>query len=179
MISFKLEPGNHAALSCWSKRFFQVAFVVAAGVLTFMGVEGYREARSILADHSVVNVPVELEAITEESGRRGRTKHMFEFGYAFEVDGRQYHGAFSTSESNAQKYLGDGVTIDVAYSNADPARFDRLDRLQGMGGAGSLLKRMAIALLGAAFLAFVMHMLLVAKLFVPRKPEPEPEAVAG
>ncbi|NZA25699.1 DUF3592 domain-containing protein [Luteimonas sp. SJ-92] len=179
MISFKLEPDNHAALSRWSKRFFQVVFVLAAGVLMFMGIDGYREASSILADHSVVNVPVELEGIDEERGRRGRTRHMFDFGYAFEVDGTQYRGAFTTSESNAEKYLGDGTTIDIAYSNADPARFDRLDKLQGMAGAGSLVKRMAIAVLGAAFLAFVMHMLLVAKLFVPRKPEPEPEAAAG
>lgn len=175
MISFKMKPENHAILSRWSKKFFFIVFVVAAGYLMFLGVDGYRQASSILGDHTVVTVPVELVDITEERGRKGRTKLMYHFGYSFDANGSTQEGAFTTSESNADPYMGDDVTLAIAYSNADPSRFDRLEKLQGQAGLGSLAFRMLVALLGAAFLASVMHLLLVAKLIVPRLPA-APEA---
>jgi hypothetical protein len=176
MISFKLKPENHAALSRWSKRFFLVVFVAGAVLLASKGIAGYRHANSILGDHTVVTAPVELMEVTEERGRKGRTKLMFNFAYSFEANGQAYRGEFTTAESNADPYLGDDVTVQVAYDNADPSRFDRLERLQGMAGFGSLVTRLLVAVLGAALLAGLMHLLLVAKLFVVRQPEPEPAA---
>jgi hypothetical protein len=179
MLSFKLKPENHAGLSRWSKRLFFVVFVVAAGVLMFSGIDSYRHANSILRDHSVVTAPVEFVEVTEERGRKGRRKDMYHFGYSFEVDGQTHEGRFTTSESNAGPYLADGATLKVAYANADPANFDRLQRLQGLSGFGGLLVRMLIAVGGAALLAGLMHLLVVAKLFVPRKPEPDAEPAAA
>lgn len=177
MISFKIQPETHAKFAAWSKKFFFLVFVLGAGFLMYQGFAGYRAANAILGDHSVVTVPVELEDIVEERGRKGRTKLMFHFAYSFEAQGKSYDGRFVTSESNADPYLEEGATIEVAYANGEPARFDRLDKLQDQAGFGGLMTKMLIALAGAALVAFVMHMLLVAKLIVPRMPEPE--AAAG
>ncbi|CAG4968923.1 DUF3592 domain-containing protein [Novilysobacter luteus] len=176
MISFKMAPENHAKLSRLSKKFFMVVFVVGAALLAYKGVESYRYANSILADHTVVTVPVVLVDVSEERGRKGRTRNMYNFGYVFEADGREYEGSFTTSESNADPYLADLATIDVAYTNADPSRFDRLERLQGQAGFGSLMMRLLVAISGAALLAGLMHLLLVAKLIVPRPVEAAPAA---
>jgi hypothetical protein len=174
MISFKVKPENHAVISRWSKRFFMVVFVAGAALLSFMGIDDYRQANAILGDHGTVTVPVELVDITEERGRKGRTKTMYHFGYSFEAGGQRHEGHFSTSESNADPYLADDATIEVAYANADPSRFDRLSRLESQSGFGSLIVRMLVALAGAAFVAFVLHMLLVGKLIVAREAEPAP-----
>ena len=179
MISFKLKPENHATLSRWSRKVFMVVFVAGAAVLAFKGIQGYRHASSILGNHSVVTAPVELVEITEERGRKGRTKLMFHFAYDFEAGGEPYRGEFTTSESNSEAYIGDDLTLQVAYDNADPSRFDRLERLQDQAGFGSLMIRLLVAVLGAALVAFLMHMLLVAKMFVPRQPAPEPEPATG
>jgi hypothetical protein len=176
MISFKVKPENHVAISRWSKRFFMVVFIAGAALLSFMGIDSYRQANSILGDHGTVTVPVELVDVTEERGRKGRTRTMYHFGYAFEAGGERHEGHFSTSESNADPYLVEGATIEVAYANADPSRFDRLSRLESQSGFGSLIVRILVALAGAALVAFVLHMLVVGKLIVPREPEP---AVAG
>lgn len=174
MISFKVKPENHVAVSRWSKRFFMVVFVIGAGLLAFMGIDGYRHAHSILGDHATVTVPVELVDVTEERGRKGRTKTMFHFGYAFEAGGQQHTGQFTTSESNAGAHLAEDATIEVAYANADPSRFDRLSRLESQAGVGSLLVRLLASLAGAALIAFIMHIMLVGKLIVPRETESEP-----
>ena len=171
MISFKVKPENHVAISRWSKRIFMVVFLAGAGLLAYQGIDSYRHATAILRDHATVNVPVELEDITEERGRKGRTKRMYHFGYTFEADGQQYVGQFTTSESNAEPYAQDHATIDIAYAKADPSRFDRLSRLQSQSGFGGLLMRLLVAVAGAALVAFLMHMLVVAKLIVPRMPE--------
>lgn len=178
MISFSVKPETHAAISRWSKRFFVVVFLAGAGLLAYMGLDGYRQANGILRDHATVNVPVELVEITEERGRKGRTRLMYHFGYAFEADGGQHQGRFTTSQSNAEPYLQDGATIDVAYARADPSRFDRLSRLESQSGFGRLLVRLLVAVAGAALIATLMHLLLVAKLIVPRAADPVPEPAA-
>lgn len=172
MLSFKLEPSTHEKFSRFSKALFFLVFLGGAGWLIFSAFSGYREATAILADHGVVTVPLALDEVTEERGRKGRTKLMFNFVYQFEAKGQQYQGGFSAAESNAGPYLADDVTVDVAYSNADPSRFDRLERLQDQAEVGSLLKRLVIAVLGAAFVALVLHLLATGVLFV-RRPEPE------
>lgn len=169
----KVKPQTHATISRWSKRLFMLVFVAGAVMLGSMGIQGYRNANAILADHSTVTVPVELVEVTQERGRKGRTKEVYHFGYAFEAGGRQFQGAFTTSESNADPYLEDGAAIEVAYANADPARFDRLERLQGQSGLGGLAMRLLIAVAGAALIAFVLHLLVVAKLIVPRPTDAE------
>lgn len=123
------------------------------------------------AAYSYLLTALSAKDITEERGRKGRTKLMYHFGYAFEADGQQYVGQFTTSESNAEPYAQDHATIDIAYAKADPSRFDRLSRLQSQSGFGGLLMRLLVAVAGAALVAFLMHMLVVAKLIVPRMPE--------
>ena len=173
MISFKVRPGNHRAISRWSKRFFTAVFVVAAVLLAWRAIDGYRHASSILADHGSVTVPVELVEVTEERGRKGRTRNMYHFGYSFEAEGQRHEGQFTTSESNADPYLGDGATIEVVYARADPSRFDRRSRLESQTGLGSLIVRLLVAFAITALVASLMHLMLVAKLIVPRQPEQE------
>lgn len=176
MISFKLAPQTHAKVSRASAVFFKLLFVAAVLFLGYKAIGGYLRASSILADHSVVSVPVQLVEVTEERGRKGRRRNMYHFGYSFEAGGERHEGRFTTSESNADPYLGEDVTIEVAYANAEPARFDRLERLQSQSGLGSLVVRLLVAVAGAALIMFLMHLLLTAKLFVPRVPEQAPEA---
>jgi hypothetical protein len=176
MISFKIEPQNHATFAAWSKKFFFLAFLVGAGTLMAQGFSGYRSANAILKDHTVVTVPVALSEVVEEKGSKGRVSSMYHFAYTFEVEGQSHEGEFVTSESNADPYLGEEATVEIAYANGDASRFDRLSKLQGQAGLGGLVTKFLIALVGAAFLAFVAHMLLVAKLIVPRAPEPEAAA---
>lgn len=175
MLSFKIEPLAHARLSHWSGRLFLLAFVVCAAWLAYTALSNYRLAGQIMSDHSVVSAPVTVASITEESGRKGRTSLMYHFSYTFEVKGHLYQGSFSAIESNAGPYLGENVSVEVAYSNADPARFDRLERLQDQAAMGGLLGRLAFAVLGSALLALILHLLVVAKLFVPRV-QIEPQA---
>jgi hypothetical protein len=96
--------------------------------------------------------------------------YQYHFRYDFSVDGVEYTGHFSTSEDNATPYLGETPQVDVAYARSNPAQFDRLDRLEGQKGLGSVLGRVIVALGMLAILAFVVHLLVTRKLFVRQAP---------
>lgn len=172
MVSFKVSQESHRRLRGVSKKFFTVAFFAALAWLAYTAVVEYRAASAIMADATVTDATVELDGISEERGRRGRVKEMYHFVYSFEAGGRTHQGRFDAAASNAGKYL-EAETIKVAYSNADPGRFDRLDRLESQGSLGSWLKRMLVIIPIAALLAAVSHLLLTGKLIVPRPSDAE------
>jgi hypothetical protein len=58
----------------------------------------------------------------------------------------------------------------VAYARADPARFERMDRLQGQKDLGAVLGRLSVGVVLLGVLAFVVFLLLTRKLFVVRQP---------
>lgn len=171
MISIPVSNPAHTSITKVSKVLCFAAFLLGTAVLVSGAVAGYLRSNAILKDHSVVTAPVTLEEIEEKSGRKGRVSYTYHFSYSFEAAGQTHKGSFSTSESNSLPYMEDGATVQVAYANAEPSRFDRLDRLQGQSGLGGMITKLLVALPVSALLAFIVHLLIVGRLFVV-KPEP-------
>lgn len=168
MLSFTTSPATHAVVSKASRIFFSLAFLVGITVLAAGAIRGYLAATAILKDHSVVTAPVTLDEVVEERGRKGRKRNMYHFSYRFEAKGQPQTGTFITSESNADPYLEDGVTVEVAYSNQEPSRFDRLERLQNQSSLKGVIIRLLVSLPFVALLAWIAHLLTTRKLFVLR-----------
>ncbi len=104
MLSFKISQGAHDKVRRVSSiicTLFSIGFVV---VMCLTAIGDHLRAKRILADHSVVSAPLVLDEVTEERGRRGRTKEMYHFTYQFEVKGQPYIGRFDVAGSNADKY---------------------------------------------------------------------------
>ncbi len=59
--------------------------------------------------------------------------------------------------------------MKVAYANAEPSRFGRLEVLRGQADFGSSITRALTAIPLAALIAFVLHLMLTRRLFVPRE----------
>ncbi|MBB4862343.1 hypothetical protein HNP46_001181 [Pseudomonas nitritireducens] len=168
MLSFKISPQAHQKVSRVSSilcTLFAIGFVV---VMCLTAIGDHLHAKRILADHSVVSAPLALDNVTEERGRRGRTREMYHFTYQFEVKGQPYIGRFDVAASNVDQY-SEGSTLQIAYSNADPAHFDRLDRLQNFADTGGVFTRLGVGVLGAALISFIIHLLATRRLFVPRE----------
>jgi len=169
MISIPVSDTSHARLSRASRWLCSIGYALLAVFFAWSALSGHREAQAILKDAVTVQAPVQVDHI-EEKRRKGRVSYQYHFRYAFTADGVPYTGQFTTSEDNAAPYLGDEPQVAVAYSRADPARFDRLERLEGQKGLGSVLGRVVVALGMLAILAFVVHLLLTRKLFVRQTP---------
>lgn len=174
MISIPVSFNTHLKLSRLSKWLCIAAFVVFGGMLGLSGISGYLQASTILKDHSVVSAPVQLKEIEEQRGRKGRVSYTYHFTYTFNAAGKPRTGAFSTSESNATPYMEEEATVRVAYSNRDPSNFERLSTLESHKGLGAVLKRLLIALVFAAVLALVAHLLITRRLFVIHLPAAPP-----
>ena len=169
MISFKTSPQTHRTLSKVSMILLSLAALLGAGFLILTAILNYFEANAILKDHSEVVAPVSRDAVTEEHHRRGRTSETYHFHYVFEVAGKAYDGTFETSASNAEPYLREGASVKVAYANAAPSRFGRLEVLQSQADFGSSITRALTAIPLAALIAFILHLMLTRRLFVPRE----------
>lgn len=169
MISIPVSNTAHARLTHGARWLCSIGYVVLAIGFAWSALSGHRQAQAILKDPVTVEVPVQLEHV-EESRRKGRVSHQYRFGYQFSVDGTEHRGAFATSEDNAAPYLTDGAQVQVAYARADPARFDRLARLQNQQSLGAVLGRLSVGVALLGVLAFVVYLLLTRKLFVPRQP---------
>ncbi|MDU9400749.1 DUF3592 domain-containing protein [Pseudomonas sp. zfem003] len=169
MISFKISPETHRGLSKVSMVLLSLAALIGAGYLIVTAILNYFDANAILKDHSEVMAPVNLETVTEEHHRRGRTSETYHFHYVFEVAGKAYDGIFETSASNATPYLKEGASVKVAYANAEPSRFGRLEVLQKQADLGSSITRALMAIPLAALIAFILHLMLTRRLFVPRE----------
>lgn len=176
MISIPISETSHAIVRTLSKWLCVAAFIVVAGSFGLSGIAGYRQASAILKDYSVVEAPVHLDSIEEHSGRKGRVSHSYHFRYTFEAGGKEYAGTFETSEDNARPYVHYGSSVRVAYANADPARFERLQKLEGNSRLGPILQRLLVALILLGVLSFVVHLLITRRLFVA---QPLPAAPAA
>ncbi|MCS4236047.1 DUF3592 domain-containing protein [Stenotrophomonas sp. BIGb0135] len=169
MISIPVSDTSHARLTRAARWLCILGYVGLAIGFAWTALSGHRQAQAILKDPVSVQVPVQLDHI-EESRRKGRVSHTYQFRYQFVVDGVARHGEFSTSEDNATPYLEDGAQVEVAYARADPARFERMDRLQGQKDLGAVLGRLSVGVVLLGVLAFVVFLLLTRKLFVVRQP---------
>lgn len=162
MIAFKVAPSRHQCVSRWSHRALLAAFIVVAVWLLANAASGYIRANTILRDHGVVVVPVQPAA---QVGRDG--EHFF--AYRFAVQGKCYSGGFAIDHDHAAPYLDPAATVQIAYANAEPSRFDRLDRLRDEGEAGGVLTRLAVEVPATAALAYLLHFVLT-RLLVRRLP---------
>lgn len=169
MISIPVSPISHRRLSNASKWLCLVAYVVVVLVFSLSGLGNYRKANAILMDHAVVSAPVELDSIEEKRGRKGRVTNQYHFNYAFDANGVTHRGSFTTSEANADRYLEDGATVEIAYSRSEPTRFERLSLLENNKSLGGILTRLCISLLLMAVLAFIVHLIITRKLFVTQQ----------
>jgi hypothetical protein len=169
MISIPVSDTSHHRLSRASRWVCSIGYACLAVFFAWSALSGHREAQAILKDAVTVQAPVQVDHI-EEKRRKGRVSYQYHFRYDFAVDGVPYIGHFATSEDNAAPYLEDEPHVAVAYSRADPSRFERLDRLEGQKSLGSVMGRVLVALGMLAVLAFVVHLLVTRKLFVRQVP---------
>ncbi len=163
MIAFQVAPSTYRALTRWSRRIFTALFVVTAAWLMASAGAGYLRANTILRDHGVVVVPVSQTV----DARASDGEHHF--AYRFAVQGKCYRGGFLASNADASQYLDPAATVQIAYANTDPARFERLDRLRSEGETGSVLTRLAVEVPAAGVLMYLLHLALT-RLFVGRLP---------
>lgn len=175
MISIPLSDTSHQRLCTVSKWLCVAAYVALVLFFSLSGLGNYRQANAIFKDHSVISAPVELDHVEEKRGRKGRVSYQYHFTYAFEAGGSTHHGTFSTSEDNATRYLdAEEPTVQIAYSNAEPSRFERLSLLENNKSLGGVLVRLCVSLLLLALLAFIAHMIVTRKLFVVQQaPSPQ------
>ncbi|MGE8216223.1 MAG: hypothetical protein ACN6RD_08505 [Stenotrophomonas maltophilia] len=168
MISIPVSIGAHARLARASRWLCILGYVALAIGMAWTTLSGHRQAQAILKDAVTVQVPVQLERIEEQRGRKGRVSHAYHFTYRFQARGADHQGHFSTSEDNAAPYLEEGAHVAVAYARADPARFERLERLQGQQRLGAVLGRLTVGVLLLGVLVLVVYLLLTRKVFVVR-----------
>lgn len=161
MIAFQVAPTTYRALSRWSRQAFTALFVVIAVWLTAGAASGYLHANTILQDHGIAVVPV------TQTGQARDSAGGHHFAYRFAVQGKCYRGGFLAHDDDASQYLDPAATVQIAYANADPARFERLDRLRSQGEAGGVLTRLAVEVPAAAVLMYLLHLVLT-RLFVAR-----------
>ncbi len=169
MISIPVSDTSHARIRRFSRWLCTIGYAVLALGFAWTALSGHRNAEAILKDAVTVQAPVQLDRI-DEHRRKGRVSHEYQFQYQFSVDGVAHTGTFTTSEDNAAPYLEEGAQVHVAYSRAQPARFDRLERLQSQQRLGDVLGRLSVGVLLLGVLVFVVYLLLTRKLFVPRAP---------
>ncbi|CBA14832.1 hypothetical protein [Xanthomonas albilineans] len=144
-----------------SRLLFASLFALCSGVLLYQLLGDYAHASAILRDHSVATVPVIADGAF---GMQARPLVRYRFHYLFQSRGRLHNGAFEASGAEAAPLLLDGATVEIAYANADPSQFGRLDQLQHAGNLGGMLTRVIIALSITALLAVVAHRLLIGRL---------------
>ena len=167
MLTFKVKKSTHQTIAVISKYLCTLAFIGAVGFFGYSMSRNYQEANTILNDAVYVDAELMLTDVILESGRKGKTKSTYEFTYSYEAGGSPYEKTFTTSESNADKYV-DLTTIPVAYAKSNPALSGKVDRLEKNSSIGSLAWRGLVALLGLMFLAWALHAIITGVTFTPR-----------
>lgn len=165
MLQFTVKANTHNTITTITKFACWLGFIGAVVFFAYTLFVNYQKSAAILADPVIINAPVTLEDVTLEEGRRGRIKETYHFQYSYEVGGQWHKKDFTSSESNAKKYL-DADTIEIAYLKSNPAESEQLDRLQKNSSLSSLSLRGLVALLGLMFLAFALFKIITAKLFI-------------
>ena len=123
--------------------------------LSYAGFDAYRNASSILQDHTVVEAPIELIDASSRT-KRGHTSTTYVFNYNYSVDGEGYTSEYSAVNEKGERYLDDPV-ITIAYSNTDPAKAGALHVLERQASLGGLIKRMLIIALILGFIAMLVY----------------------
>ncbi|MFC3192826.1 DUF3592 domain-containing protein [Marinicella sediminis] len=167
MLKIKVKERTHQTIAVISKYLCILGFIGAVGFFGYTMVQNYRQATTILNDAQIIDAELMLTDVTFEKGRKGRTKSVYEFTYSYEADGQAFAQSFTTSESNADKYV-DATTIPVAYAKSNPALSGKLNQLEKNSSLGSLSWRGLVAFLGLMFLAAVIHGLITGVIFVNR-----------
>ncbi|MCB1582449.1 MAG: DUF3592 domain-containing protein [Marinicella sp.] len=171
MLKFKVKDSTHQAISVISKYLCILGFIGAVGFFGFTMVKNYQEAKTILSDAVVLDAEVTLDDVVYEKGRKGRSKATYHFSYHYEAGGKNYNKSFTTSESNANKYI-DSESVQIAYSKADPTLSGKVEQLEKNSSIGSLSWRGIVAFFGLMFLAAVVYGLITSVLFINKdKPE--------
>ncbi len=173
MLKIKVKDSTHQVISVISKYLCIIGFIGTVGFFGYSMIKNYQEATTILNDAQVIDADLMLTDVTVESGRKGRSKNVYEFTYSYEAGGQLYEKSFTTSENNADKYV-DETTIPVAYAKSNPELSGKLKQLEKNSSIGSLTWRGLVALLGLMFLAAVIHGIITGVLFI-NKDNPETE----
>ncbi len=171
MLKFKVKDTTHQFISVITKYLCILGFIGSVGFFGYTMVINYQEASGILSDPVIVDAEVSLDDVIYEKGRKGRTKETYHFSYFYEVDGQTFEKPFTTSGSNADKYM-DSETVQIAYAKSNPSLSGKVERLEKNSSIGSLMWRGAVAFFGLMFLAAVVYGLVTGVLFVNKdKPE--------
>ncbi len=131
------------------------AYIMAMAFLIWAGVDSYRNAASIMKDHTVLAAPIELVSETSRT-RRGHTTYTYNFEYHYEVASEAFKGNYSAVNEKGERYL-DNPVIEIAYSNASPARSGALHVLSRQAKLGGLIKRLLIVGLIVGFFALLIY----------------------
>ncbi len=167
MLSFKVADTTHKNIATVTKYLCYLGYI---GGILFFGytmISNYQQAGAILSDPVVLEADIRLDDVTTEKGRKGRSTETYHFTYYYEANGQVYDQSFTTSESNADKYL-DTETVKIAYAKAKPELSGKLEQLEKNHSLGSILWRFALAFFLLMFLVYAVYMIITAKLFVNR-----------
>jgi hypothetical protein len=127
------------------KKFAVVTTIILVIFGVYVGANSYLRANDILSDHSAVQATVTKTEYRQEEGKKGRLKDVYEVFYSFSQNGSPVNGSFRTNQEKFIQYRSSGV-VEIAYSNKNPAEFDRLELLKSQSSLSGLLSRMAIFL---------------------------------
>ncbi len=171
MINFKVKDSSHQFISVIAKYLCIFGFIGSVGFFGYSMVINYQEASTILADPVVLDAEVSLDDVTYETGRKGRTTETYHFSYYYQANGQEFIKPFTTSESNADKYI-DSAMVQIAYAKSNPTLSGKVERLEKNSSISSLLWRGTLAFFGLMFLAAIVYGLITSVLFVNKdKPE--------
>jgi hypothetical protein len=131
------------------------AYFAALIYLSYTGVNQYRDATSILNDHTVVEAPIEL-VDTSSKTKRGHTTKTYIFNYAYNVDGKNYSAEYSAVNEMGERYLAEPF-ITIAYSNTDPTNVGALWVLEEKSGVGGYVKGFLIIALVLGVIAILVY----------------------
>lgn len=167
MLSFKVKKSTHQTISSATKYLCYTAYIGGLVFFAYTMFSNYRQAGMILDDPVITTAAVTLDDVTVEKGRKGRRTETYHFTYAYEVGGETFEQSFTTSESNAAKYL-DQESVEIAYAKSQPALSGKRQQLEKNHSIGSILWRFALAFFLLMFLVYAVYMIITAKLFVVR-----------
>lgn len=175
VLKIKVKASTHQVISSISKYICILGLLGSIGFFGYTMVTNYKEASTILSDAVMVDAALSLDDVTSKKSRKRGSTETYHFSYTFEANGENFEKTFTTSESNADKYL-DSETIEIAYAKSNPSLSGKVKRLEKNSSIGSLTWRGILALLGLSFLAAIVHGLFTEVLFINKdKPEEEKE----
>lgn len=130
------------------------AYFAALVYLSYVGVNSYRDASSIMNDHTVIEAPIEL-VDTSYRTKKGHTTTTYVFNYRYTVGGENYSAEYSAVNEKGERYL-DRPFITIAYSNADPTNVGALHVLERKSSLGGYVKSfLVIAIILGLFALFI------------------------